>query len=474
MMWPSELERLKPLVKKYIIRYWLLSLLKGVTILAGLNIPLRLMEGFIPSYGSVLLFSNLLGISLLGYYFYKRRPDIKAVASFLDAKLSGNERLTTYLEYREKDSRIVSLMKEEIKIYFEKSKLNIDWEMKDFKKQSAIAGVVILMLFSSVFLAPLISESFQKDKYIEEKKQDAIHEIDEVIEEIKELDNEIFDDLIEELELLKELIEKAVDQEEIEMLLKEMEELLLEKKEDLEEIQEKIDSISDIINSDDDIVKEINENPLLMEELLEKIEELQKNPLGSDMKDKLGDIMDSIQQGATDKNIEDLKELLTELESKTSPDTLKPIIGQEPNGENPNQDPSQNPGENGQNQDPNGNGGENASGGENGEEPGQQPGEGEGAGGENPGQGHSPDGGGQSTPQEFTFIPKDKEVKLDGANSDGYTLKDIMKFNPELTNTPYKDVYREYQRDAVTSINRRDIPKPLEDYIRQYFRSIAP
>ena len=63
---------------------------------------------------------------------------------------------------------------------------------------------------------------------------------------------------------------------------------------------------------------------------------------------------------------------------------------------------------------------------------------------------------------------------LGGEGEEGEsTLRDLIRINPNL-GQDYTTYFGGYRQQAISSLGRGDIPRPLEDYIRSYFEAIAP
>lgn len=464
MKWPQELDRLLPLVRKYILRYCLLSLIKAITILAMVNIPLQILGGVMqdnPSYGFIFITLNLLTLLVSLVYFYLHRPRVEEIALVLDKQLETKERIITFLEY-EKESeskRGITAMRGEVKSFISKVKLSFDWDKKKFKSNILTATIMILILIASILVAPQISQSIERESGLKEKQQEVVAEIDEVLKELLEIDQEKYDQLIEELEALKDIAQNAKESEELEIILKELEELLLKELEDQQEMLKDISKLRDLLGTSTDLENELKDNPLLKEELLERIENLQDHNLSTNQRERLQELSDALSTNPTTENLAQLGELLEELQESNGTAPLEEMLGEGANGPGSEVEPG--PGESpGEGSDGPGGEGEGSQGGEGGE-------------GEGQGSGSSPTGGDTSTPEDYVYIPSDKELVLDGDEGE-YTLRDIMRMNPNIINSPYKDIYKGYHKEAITSVTGLDIPKPLEDYVRKYFQSIAP
>ncbi|SES63293.1 hypothetical protein [Anaerobranca gottschalkii] len=446
MKWPGELARLKPVVNKILLKYWCESLLGIISGVLLLNILFTFISLFLVALPlGVIYLGNFTLILYLGYHFYKRRPKVSEIATFLDGKLGSKERILTYLEFTEKpDSQRNPLfweMKREVEEFVKRSPLQINLDMKGIAKK----GLVSLLLTVIFLSLPLLSEGIDRDSFFEDKKKEVIEEIEEDLQYLIELDEEIYKDLIEELELIKELMENSKNMEELELLMREWQELLLEKMEELKEGLDVIDRLEELLDQPNP-----NNN---LEEIMERIESLKNLPLDQETLERISDLMEK-------KDWEALGDLLDDLKGKLSLKPLEELLGEidggsDGNGNNGNNGNDGNNGSNGNN----GNNGDNGNDGDN---------------GSNGGDGHSPTGEDGKKEHEFTYIPKDAQLILEGAGEDGYTLEEILKLNPEITNIPYNDIYREYYTQGMTSIRRGEIPKPLEDYIRQYFKAIAP
>lgn len=63
---------------------------------------------------------------------------------------------------------------------------------------------------------------------------------------------------------------------------------------------------------------------------------------------------------------------------------------------------------------------------------------------------------------------------LGGEGEDGeFTLRDLVRYNPSL-GQDYGNYFSGYRQRALSSLGRGEIPRPLEDYVRDYFDAISP
>ncbi|SHJ68191.1 hypothetical protein SAMN02745227_00437 [Anaerobranca californiensis DSM 14826] len=446
MKWPRELARLKPLVYKILGKYWLEAFLQGVSCLLTLNIFFTLLSFLEITFSkNVIIFINLLLTAAIGYYLYHKRPKKEEIALLIDKKLGSKERLLTYFEFNgegKSPNPLFNHLKREVEDYFRKTPLKLTLEKRKIIINSAIAlGLTLLLIF-----LPLLGEGVEKNSFFQGIKEEKLEEIQEDIDYLKDLDEEFYNDLIEELELIKKLMEKGKSMEELELLIREWQELLLEKREEIKEVLETIEKLEDLLNFPDP--------SLNSEEIKEMLEKLKDLPLKGDVKEKIEEFLEGIKEGSLQQgDWESLGELLKEIGQDISLTPIEDLLGDlHGNDGDDSDDSSDNDGSN------DGSGNDNG-GGDN---------------GDGTGDCHSPIGEDGQREQEFTFIPKDAQLKLEGTGEDGYTLEEILKLNPEITNVPYSDIYREYYIQGLTSIKKGEIPKPLEDYIRQYFKAIAP
>jgi hypothetical protein len=109
-----------------------------------------------------------------------------------------------------------------------------------------------------------------------------------------------------------------------------------------------------------------------------------------------------------------------------------------------------------------------------GSEAGGNSGSGSGAGGGGQGSGAGT-GSGPLTSEHFYFIPGEQQVELGGTGEEGsYTWTELLKFNPQLVTEDCARYYDSYYRQGISSLNRGEVPPPLENYLRAYFQAIAP
>jgi len=69
----------------------------------------------------------------------------------------------------------------------------------------------------------------------------------------------------------------------------------------------------------------------------------------------------------------------------------------------------------------------------------------------------------------------EQQVELGGTGEeDSYTWTELLNSNPQLVTEDCARYYDSYYRQGISSLNRGEVPPPLENYLRAYFQAIAP
>ncbi|HOP68144.1 MAG: hypothetical protein WBK48_01810 [Dethiobacteria bacterium] len=487
----KELRSLLPLQRQFVIRYAGLRLLQLAVILLLLNALLNLAAPWLPLDTSRrLLVSGAAALPAL-IYFWIKRPGPVETARWLDQHLESRERLQTIAELLEKKEPVSPYLLQETAAYFQANPPVIRGAYRRWLSWLPPLTLAALILAGSAYLSPGLQQLVREREELQEAKEELREALEEVMEMLPE--DKLLDELLLEMEALRQQVLEAKDAAELELLRQEVEELLARYQEELAAVSKAWEKIRELTEnrSGNELAELLEENSFLREELLEKLADLQDLIDDPELGRQLEELQEELaSSGPVDgEKLEQLLESLSGLDPSSSQKALekareqlakKPAPGSGEGGQ-------ENQGAEGK--EGGGNGSGEGSTGENGNESGEegQPGEG-GSGspdkeGEEPagsGQGADPGEGagtGSSPPREheFFFIPGQEEFQLGGQDESGeYTLRDLVKYNPALVQDSAGDIYRYYYRRGVSSIKGSEIPKPLEDYLRAYFKAIAP
>ena len=367
-----------------------------------------------------------------------------------------------------------------------------------------------LILGALVFgIAPTLAQwisAGQELKAVQQKANENISELEELLSA-----EPLLEELLAELALIKEKLTASKNKEEINLSLQEIRELLSEYAEALAEAGEASMFPEKLLSggSAAEIAAQLEEYPRLNQQQLDSLQSLQNrlflvSSAGAlSLKDELAriDAPPAAEKSLTAAELQKLQEFLEELDLTAAEEALQsglkhlasaPGTGTgsaesgpgdppggtasgQPEGQS-GQGAGQGPGKGspiGDSENAGGSGSNGSGTSTTGEGNLQQGGNGTGSGG-GQGSGAGTDSGVLSE-QQFYFIPGDQEINLSGTEGEGsYTWQEVLKYNPEMVPENLTSYYDSYYHQGITSINRGQVPPPLENYLRAYFQAITP
>lgn len=495
-MWPKNLDTLKQSRRRLQMEHLLLKLIWLGVALAFLAALLNPLAALYPALAPWQLPISLgLAVAYL-VWVYLSFPGTLTLARQLDQRLDSLERIQTLVEFSGQEGDMLKRLAQESAAHFQKHPPRLGFDRGKFLRTLPVAFLALALFLSTLYVSPALSQGTHDRRELADKRDEAVDIIEDILEELP--NHPLLEELRQELADLKDFIQEARRTEDVDVLLREAQEALEKAREQLANTQDILDRLRELL--------EQGEGQAGAGQLLEELESL-LGQLPQSMSGELQAIQEIIDQieadGLDSADLERLREALAGLDpgealtgAQRAGGEMARRMGQQGNGGNPGDgqgDPGDGSGDGSGSGDGNGSGdgsgddsgsgdgSGNGSGSGDGSGDGNGSGDGSGSGnGSGNGAGGSPSGGagtGGASPvdHDFFFIPGDGQVQLGGEGADGqYTLRDIIRFNPSLPTDIYSGYYNQYQRDALTSLQRGSIPGPLESYIRDYFQAIRP
>ena len=394
----------------------------------------------------------------------------------------------------------------------------IKLERRMFRRWLPALLLALILCLGSWYVAPILSQNVARGQELNVAQQEAAALLTELEEKLSE--EQLLEELLAELALVQEQLTESRSVAEVEVALQEARELLAAYAEALAEAEHAYEGMENLLaaNSAAEVVSALEEDPRFSQQLQDSLQGLQDslfalNAAGAlQLREGLS-LMEGAQTGSgriTASEIEDLRAQIAGVNPASARQAVQKGLQQiasSPAGSGrgdlqaaagsastsseaggSQQESGQGSGQ-GQGQESSG---ETAAGTGTGvqEGAGASPGGGSsgwqsrGAGG-NSGSGSGAGGGGKGsgagtgsgplTSEHFYFIPGEQQVELGGTGEEGScTWTELLKFNPQLVTEDCARYYDSYYRQGISSLNRGEVPPPLENYLRAYFQAIAP
>jgi hypothetical protein len=420
---------------------------------------------------------------------------------------AGNYRAQTSPELR-------AALYAEISRYLAAHPPAIKLERRMFRRWLPALLLALILCLGSWYVAPILSQNVARGQELNVAQQEAAALLTELEEKLSE--EQLLEELLAELALVQEQLTESRSVAEVEVALQEARELLAEYAEALAEAEHAYEGMENLLaaNSAAEVVSALEEDPRFSQQLQDSLQGLQDslfalNAAGAlQLREGLS-LMEGAQTGSdkiTATEIEDLRAQMAgvnpasarqavqrglkqiasspagsgrgSLQAGAGSDSAGSGASGNPQSSGPGQGQGS-PGETAAGTDPAGQEGAGvAPGGGNsgwqGSGAGGNSGGGSGAGGGGQGSGAGT-GSGQLKSEHFSFIPGEKQVELDGTGEEGfYTWTELLNSNPQLVTEDCARYYDSYYRQGISSLNRGEVPPPLENYLRAYFQAIAP
>lgn len=423
---------------------------------------------------------------------------------------AGNYRAQTSPELR-------AALYAEISRYLAAHPPAIKLERRMFRRWLPALLLALILCLGSWYVAPILSQNVARGQELNVAQQEAAALLIELEEKLSE--EQLLEELLAELALVQEQLTESRSVAEVEVALQEARELLAEYAEALAEAEHAYEGMENLLaaNSAAEVVSALEEDPRFSQQLQDSLQGLQDslfalNAAGAlQLREGLS-LMEGAQTGSgriTASEIEDLRAQIAGVNPASARQAVQKGLQQiasSPAGSGrgdlqaaagsastsseaggSQQESGQGSGQ-GQGQESSG---ETAAGtgtgvqeGAGASPSGGNSGSGSGAGG-NSGSGSGAGGGGQGsgagtgsgplTNEHFYFIPGEQQIELGGTGEEGsYTWTELLKFNPQLVTEDCARYYDSYYRQGISSLNRGEVPPPLENYLRAYFQAIAP
>ena len=292
------------------VNFLIRNLIIALNIALGISIFVIVLSLFFPipfrgelAYGSIIVLVML----SIGYSFIRRYKK-KKVALIVDSK-GLNERVTTYLEYKDRDDDFAKAQREDtldaIRDFNIKERLPLVLP----KKEVILAVVLTVVCILMSFINTPATEKANKIRELDKIKKDMIEEIkkeEEKIDDLKNLTEDEKKELKTALENAKEQIKESDKKEE----LNKANERLEKKLDTLRDKLKSEDGKKDIDKIKDNLLKESKEN---MKKEAQKDENAVKNNL---MKTEEGKkLLDALETGDKEKIAEAVSSLNKSLDS---------------------------------------------------------------------------------------------------------------------------------------------------------------
>lgn len=505
MRWPQELSFLEPVERIYRREDTVRILLCSAVALLGANALLNLLAALAPTPFFGRAAASLIVLLITAGLNYYQRPNLLELSRRMDRELKSDERIQTYLELRAgKDTtaatgqpsregeEMAGRLLAELRRYFRvhPPRAHFNWRAL---RSSAILFSLAALLFAITFLAsPALSSALVSGQ----EKRAALEEALAAMDELEQLlpPDPLLETLREELAFLREQIQFGSEPAEIELLLRETLEALESQREELARIaaalQEQEDLVGDRTASE--IAVQLENDPFFRDDILKQLEQLARTVPPGALREALQKSAGNL-AGVSDDGLSGEVEALEQILASMDPVSAGRAVGTgaehlrerqqtAAGGSTTKGDPATTgtgaPG--GDSTAGSAGGGENgkagdSGGGKEGGGSGAGSGEGSGGGGDEGSGGGAGTGSAPPKGHEFFFIPGEQEIILGGTGEEGgYTLPEILRFNPGLSPEEYAGQYRRYYRQGTASLQEGHVPASLEDYVRSYFEAIAP
>lgn len=421
---------------------------------------------------------------------WRTLPGDVEIARRLDRDLASLERVQTLVENSGGQGVILQELRRETKTFFSRRQPKYRLDKKRFIPPALLTGAAAVILILSIVFTPRLAQSLALRQELLEQQQEAAEKIEEIIQLLPE--NPLGEELAAELEALKEEALRLTEPSEFETLLRETLELLEAGGEQAEAVESALAELLASMEMSPEELAQAAADPEFAEQLAEALNNLaQALPQNISLAETLGKLAEN-PSAADAGQWQQVQEQLAGLDPAAFRESLSKaaqaagLTGNRPGGQGSgsgNSEPGSGEGQGSGNGEGQGSGNGEGQGSGNGE--GQGPGNGQGQGsGSGQGQGGQGSGQGQGagagtgsavpSPSQYVYIPGEGEVILAGKGEAGeYTLRELLPNNPGLVDD-YADFFSGYRRQALSTLGRSQIPRPLADYVRSYFEAIAP
>lgn len=491
---------------------------KTSVIAFGIYLLLVLLSFFIPIYGAYLKGAAIAGSVITAGFVVSlfMTPKDKAAAKMLDSK-GLEERVLTALEFLNDDSTIAMLQRQDALEHLKALNIKKEIKIKFPARFAVMSGLLAISIIISGFIPNLMEEKAREVYNVKKEISKQLKEVEEVIKRV-ENNNKLTLEQKEEakaaLEELKKELGKAKDMKEsskalertenkIEMLKqkytdKELDKIIEEfskneitrdlaetlKRGDINKLKSELQrTVEGLKNLNEEELKELSQN------LSQLAKTLEQNPELAEAFYNLAQKMASGELGDFQDEINSLNEEISHLmENQDFSRAMEEVMQSLRNAAAQSQgQQGQNQQGQGQNQGKGSGQGQNQGQGQNGGQTGGGAGEGTGQSGKNQGSQGTNTGIGNKQPSgkdvreyEKIFTPSlpggegDKSPlqgnKTDEGETKEYTVDKGIGIRGEMK--PYNQVIGEYKEKAFQNIEGRQIPKSLEDLVKDYFTSL--